>query len=281
VSEFVPNSEWGLQHGKPLIVMLDELGKASKSVMNSCLRVMLERKIGTHALPEGSIVFATTNLTAEGLGDNMPAHARNRIVTVRMAKPSPMDWRMNFAEHNGVHPVAIATVLEFPEMFASFQDYEKPEQNSYIYDPRSPRRAFVTPRSLERASDILHACSALNEDVLVHLLQGAVGERAAQDILMILKLDNSLPTFASIAASPETAKISKSGASLCLIVSKLIGNCTKENMDNVLIYLDRLPREAIALFMRGIMSSNSPKRPIAVTNRKFTELAVRLGFLFS
>jgi hypothetical protein len=279
VCSFIPNEEFGLHFKKPLILILDELGK-NKAVLNACLRLMLERTLGVFPLPEGSIVFATTNLASEGVGDNLPAHARNRICAVKMRKPTPMEWRMDFAEHNAIDPVVIATVLEYPEMLASFEDYERPEQNVYIHDPRSPRKAFVTPRSLEKASDILKSCRELDESILTHALIGVVGERAAMDILTILRLDNSLPSFASIVASPTTAKISKSGASICLIISKLIGNCTRDNFDTVMVYLDRLPKEAQALFARGVMSSNSPKRPIAVTNKKFTEWAVANGHYF-
>ena len=281
VCEFIPNIELGIHLNKPVIIMLDELTKSNKAVMNIALRLMLERKLGMHALPKGSIVFATGNLAAEGVGDLLPPHARNRICTVRMAKPTPDSWRFDYAMHNDVDPVVIATCLEYPEMFASFQDYEKPEQNPYIFDPRTPRLSFVTPRSMERASDIIKVCKDSNEDTLIHLLIGCVGEAAAMNLLTILKLDNTLPTFASIVASPETAKAPKSGAALCLVVSKVLGNVMKENMDSIMTYLDRLPREAQALFARGIMSANCPKRPIAVTNRLFTEWCIKNGFLFT
>ena len=102
VCSFIPNEEFGLHLNKPVILLLDELGKASKSVMNACLRLMLERTLGTYSLPEGSLVFATTNLTAEGVGDSLPAHARNRICTVKMRKPTPEEWRYDFAQNNGV-----------------------------------------------------------------------------------------------------------------------------------------------------------------------------------
>ena len=100
------------------------------------------------------------------------------------------------------------------------------------------------------------------------------------NILMIFKLDNTLPTYASIVATPETAKAPKSGAALCLIISKLLGNVTKETFDNIMVYLDRLPKEAQALFSRGLMSPNCPKRPIAVQNKAFTSWCIKNGYLF-
>ena len=60
---FLPNEQFGIHLGKPIILMLDELGKANPSVKNALLVVMLERMIGNQQLPEGSIVFGTTAFT--------------------------------------------------------------------------------------------------------------------------------------------------------------------------------------------------------------------------
>ena len=58
VTKFAPNARFKFQSGKPVIVMLDEIGKAMKAVKNVLLTLMLEKRIGDVALPEGSIVFA-------------------------------------------------------------------------------------------------------------------------------------------------------------------------------------------------------------------------------
>ena len=59
---FAPNEELGVHLGKPIILMIDEFGKANPMVKNALLRLMLERQIGSHKLHPDSIVFATTNL---------------------------------------------------------------------------------------------------------------------------------------------------------------------------------------------------------------------------
>lgn len=280
VCSFIPNEEFGFHLNKPVIIMLDEIGKASKSVMNACLRLMLERKLGTHSLPEGSIVFATTNLSAEGIGDNLPPHARNRVDVVKVRKPTSEEWRLGFAMGAGVDPVVIATANEYPAMFASFEDYEKPTQNEYIYDPRVPRAAFVTPRSMEAASNILKRCRHLPEDVLYHALIGVIGERATMDMMNILKLDNTLPTYRDIIDTPLEALVPTNGASVCLVVSKILHNVNKESFDNVMTYINRLPKEAQALFAMSVMSGKSPKRDIAVRNKSFTNWCVLHGHYF-
>src|SRR5210317_420531 len=55
---YLTNEELGAHHNKPIILMIDEYGKANPAVKNSLLRLMLERKIGSYALHPDSIVFA-------------------------------------------------------------------------------------------------------------------------------------------------------------------------------------------------------------------------------
>jgi hypothetical protein len=241
---------------------------------------MLERKLGTHSLPEGSIVFATTNLSAEGIGDNLPPHARNRVDVVKVRKPTSEEWRLGFAMGAGVDPVVIATANEYPAMLASFEDYEKPAQNEYIHDPRVPRAAFVTPRSLEAASNILKRCRHLPENVLYHALIGTIGERATMDMMNILKLDNTMPAWREIVNTPTTTVVPDNGASVCLIVSKALHNVEVDTFDSWMTYLGRMTREAQAMFAMSIMSGKSPKRDIAVRNRAFTSWCVTNGYLF-
>jgi len=280
VCSFIPNEEFGFHLNKPVIIMLDEIGKASKSVMNACLRLMLERKLGTHSLPAGSIVFATTNLSAEGIGDNLPPHARNRVDVVKVRKPTSEEWRLGFAMGAGVDPVVIATANEYPAMFASFEDYEKPTQNEYIYDPRVPRAAFVTPRSMEAASNILKRCRHLPEDVLYHALIGVIGERATMGMMNILKLDQSIASWREIVSTPLEALVPTNGASVCLVVSKALHNVEKDTFDAWMTYLNRMTREAQAMFAMSVMSGKSPKRDIAVRNKSFTSWCVTNGYLF-
>ena len=168
VCRFVPNEEFGLHFkGKKIVMMLDELGKAKGGVMNACLRLMQERSLGVYDLD--GIVFATTNLSVEGIGDNVPPHARNRVIQTRVGKPNAEEL-ITYAINNNWNPIVIATIQEFPEMLASFEDYEKPEQNMYINDPRDVRMAVVTPRSLEASSDVINDTMILGNDIMCHAL---------------------------------------------------------------------------------------------------------------
>ena len=66
VTRYAPNARFGIGRGqnRPVLLMLDELGKASRPVLNMLLPVILEHRLGDVSLPTGSIVFGTTNLAS-------------------------------------------------------------------------------------------------------------------------------------------------------------------------------------------------------------------------
>lgn len=282
-TRFAPNEAFGFHQDKPVILMLDEIGKASKAVLNASLRILLERALGDNALPPGSIVFATTNLAIEGLGDSVQAHARNRLCQAKIRKPTGAEWVEDYALNAGIHPVVLGTAIEFPSMFESFENVPDPNDNHYIHHPKQPRAAFVTPRSLEKASDIIKGAenqnTALPPAVLAHALIGVIGEKAAMDMLTIHQLNETLPSYERIALDPENAPIPSNGAAACMVIAKTVQRVEREEMDNVIKYIKRFPTELQALWMRSIMRGE--KRNIAVTHAAFTALAGEKMYLFT
>lgn len=276
-AEYVPNVEFGLHTGKPIILMLDELGKTSKAVLNATLRIMLERTVGATPLPEGSIVFATTNMSTDGLGDVVLPHARNRVDVVTCANPTADEW-IAWGMPNGIEPCVLAFASEFPQVFMPYTEYDTPEGNHSIYDPRAQRAAFCTPRSLAAASRLVSA--KLPENVLFHALCGAIGAPAAADLMAVIRLDNDLPAWSVIAQSPTTAHVPTSGAALSMVVYRAVARVDDKTLPAWLTYLARMPREAQALFARQVMSEHSSKRMLAATNKAFVKLCADIGYLF-
>jgi hypothetical protein len=280
VCSFVPNEEFGLHFkGKKVVMMLDEVGKAKGGVMNACLRLMQERSLGVYQLD--GIVFATTNLAVEGIGDNVPPHARNRMTVVRVAKNNADTWIEEFAIPAGINPVIIGTVREFPEMFASFEQYERPEQNTYINDPRTVRTAFVTHRSMEKASYVYERTRILGDDVMCHALAGTVGEKAMHNILTMDKLDQQLTSWDDLIKSPDTATVPTSAAAACMLVAKAVHRIDASCINAWMKFMERLPKEAQGLFARSVMSDKCPKRNVAAHNVQFAQWAATNNFLFA
>lgn len=279
VCSFIPNEEFGFHFDKPIVLMLDEIGKASKAVMNACLRLMLERQLGTYSLPEGSIVFATTNLAVEGIGDNLPPHARNRMTVVKVAKPSAEDWIENYALDNGILPEVILAVKQFPQMFASFEDVQDPKDNEYINDPRMPRPAFVTHRSMEKASNILKDTKGMSDTIISHALIGTIGQRATYDMMAMVRLANDLPDWESITKSPETTKVPDSPSAVCMLVYSAVQRIEKDTVNAWVKYMGRISKEAQGLFATSVMRTK--KASTVGTSKEFIKWATDNNYLFA
>jgi len=279
-TEFYPNAMFGMRHNKPGIYMFDELGKASRPVQNACLPILLERRVGMQRLVEGSLVFATTNLGNEGVGDMLQAHARNRLVVVSMRKPTADEWIEQFAVEAGIMPEVIAWVRETPQVMHGFEDYmDSPEENPYIFHPKRSQPAFVTPRSLEKASDVLQQRAFLEEDTVIHALKGTVGERAALDLRSFVQLADKLPAWKDIIANPEKASVPTNPAAVVMLVFTAVGRIEKETVSPWMEYLGRIPKEAQALFCHHAMKAPS-KATVVATNKKFTEYCVKNQYMY-
>ena len=277
---FATNEELGLHLNKPVIIMIDELGKANPMVQNGLLRLMLERKMGSYALHPDSIVFATTNLGAEGVGDMLRPHARNRITVVTVKKPGHLDW-IEWGINNGIDHTLLGWCKDNPQVFQSFEDVSNPDDNPYIYHPRSQRAAFVTPRSLEAASRWLKVRNKLNDVSLTAALMGTVGDRAAMDLMAFVRLAEDLPSLDSIKRDPLNAKVPASAAAVCMVVYRTLASIEADWIDNWMVYLGRLDPEAQGLFANGVRAPRYAKQGLVMTNKSFTAWARAKSYLFA
>ena len=278
---FLPNEQFGIHTGKPLLLMIDEFGKANPSVKNGMLVPMLEGVIGGTKMPEGSITFATTNLGAEGVGDMLPPHARNRIIVVRMRKPSSDEWIGDYAINNNVHPSVMGFVKEFPQVMQSFTEVDNPDDNPYIYHPKRQANAFCTPRSLECASDILHQREHLSDDTLTGALMGTIGERGALDMMAFVRLADKLPTLESIKTDPSNALVPDSASAVCMVVYRALSTLERDWVDAWLTYMKRLSSEAQGMFAMGVKPSSYSKRSLVMQNKQFTKWAMDNNYMFA
>lgn len=278
VTRFVPNEAFGLHLGKPLLIMWDELGKASQPVINAISRFINEGYLGQYKLPEGSIQFATTNLSIEGVGDRLQPHIRDRMCRVRMRKPTNLEWVENYAIPAGLDPIIIGFAIEYPQAFESFEDVEDPNSNPMIFHPKQPRLNFVTARSLTKGSHILQATQHMPDDVRIHALMGMVGEAAAMSIMTLSRLNEDIPAYERVLADPDNCPLPKSGVSSVMMVAKMAMRVEDDTMGKCMTYVERLPKETQALFARTL--TRSPKRKVAASNRAYIEWASKNMYLF-
>lgn len=274
VTRGLPNERYGVnarnQKGvngsRPVVLNFDELGKAPKHVQASIAPVFYERRLGSFTLPEGSLLFGTTNLGMEGLGDFMPSHTRNRLIVVTMRKPTYEEWRDRFAIPRGLEAEVIAFGDKFPKVFDSFLDYEKEgkyagkdqaKDNEYIYNPRVVQEAYASPRSLHAVSDIIASCRKLPMDVVGAAINGAVGVPTGEQLKSFVMFGRELPDFRQIVLDPEGTSIPTSPVAQIVQTFQLVTRTEdRSQAESVIKYVKRMRDEMQSLFCNTVAASN-------------------------
>jgi hypothetical protein len=273
VMEFFINTALKLHSGKPVVIMLDEFGKAPRSIQNM-MHTLLEvnnKRIQDTMLPEGSIVFLTTNLSEEGLGDTLLDHSIDRLTVVEVRKSNAEEWKP-WAAENGIHPALVAWVNQTPTVLASFRDDDFDSDNPYVYNPKRVQGKFITPRSLELASNVMWKRDKISQNALTCALVGTVGTAGANDIASYLAYQDEIPTRESITSNPDSATIPASTGALVTLLFNLERATDAETITPIMKYVKRLEEEYQAVFCTALARSKS-KQKIAFTNKAFTDWA--------
>lgn len=267
-TRYYPNARFKVHQGKPVVIMLDEFTKGAEPVKNM-LHPMLEKanpRLGDITLDKRSPIFLTGNLSTDGVGDNLKAHSRNRIVPVTISKPTAEEW-IEWGSNKGIEAEVLAWVYQYPQVLASYRDGNQSE-NPYIYNPKKPQAAFVSPRSLETASNIIRSRRFLDSDTVISALTGAIGESGARDMQAYIEFADQLPTWEATIKEPKTAPVPTSAGACAIVVFGAIARITKDTITPFMEYLERFESEWQAVFAINIAKTPS-KQAIAFSCKAF------------
>jgi len=264
---YYPNERFGLHTGDKVCILLDEFTKGAEPVKNMLHPMLNEGRLGDLKLHPETIIFMTGNLSSDGVGDNLKAHSKNRITTITVRKPTAEEW-INWGLDNDIEPTVLAFSKQFEHIFASYTEAGASD-NPYIYNPKRQQDAFVSPRSLEKASFIVKARDRLDTDSVVAALVGTCGESFAKDFHAYLDFSDQLPTKESILQNPKTAKVPDNPAAQGILVYGGISWVSKDTLTPFMDYIERLPAEWQAVFCINLAKSN--KQNMAFSSRKFSE----------
>ena len=175
---WAPPAELPTDPESTAIIFLDELNSAPPAVQAAAYQLVLNRRVGTYVLPKGVDVVAAGNREGDrGVTYRMPAPLANRFVHLE-AKVDFDDWQ-DWATLNKIHPEVVGYVG-----FA--------KQDLYDFDPKSPSKAFATPRSWSFVSELL-SDEDTDTDTLHDLIAGAVGDGLAVKFMAHRKIAAKLP----------------------------------------------------------------------------------------
>ncbi|MCK5726909.1 MAG: AAA family ATPase [Thiotrichaceae bacterium] len=181
----LPNEE---RHGKAGILFLDEITSAVPSVSAAAYQLILDRKLGEYAVPDGWAIFAAGNRQGDrGVSYTMPAPLANRF--------SHFEVDLNLDDW-----VAWAYQHDIDERIIGFLRF-RPEQ-LFNFDPAHNPVAFPSPRSWEFAHRALKKFSH-HPHLLLGSLQACVGIAAGIEIKAFLDSIDQMPDIDAILAGEE------------------------------------------------------------------------------
>ena len=273
ISRELPNERFGVsksnQRGvngsKPIIAFLDEIAKAPQFIKNVLAPIVYEQRVGNYHFVEGSVIFCATNLSVEGLGDSIQAHLRNRLVFVKMRKPTADEW-VKWATDAGINPMVIAFVSNEPRVMASFLDYEKggayegkdmSKDNGFVFNPKSTQQAYATPRSLAAAGDILdEGLGILDDTTIEQALIGTVGYTTAEALASFVRFGREICDYARVIKDPKTAPLSDNPTAQLIQVFQFVSRAKdRTEAEAIVSYVWRMRAEMQSIFCNTVATS--------------------------
>jgi MoxR-like ATPase len=156
-SRFCPPEQ--IARDEPYCLFLDELNAAPPDVQKAFYSLILDRRIGSYELPEGSVVIGAGNrATDQALARPMASALVNRLVHVHL-RASTADW-LTWAVGNGVHPWVLDYLTQRPDHLWSA--------------PPKTEEPFSTPRSWHMLSDTLHSYGEADDETVALLAYATV-----------------------------------------------------------------------------------------------------------
>jgi hypothetical protein len=269
---WAPPAELPTNPESTAIIFLDELNSAPPAVQAAAYQLILNRRVGTYELPKGVDVVAAGNREGDrGVTYRMPAPLANRFIHLE-AKVDFDDFQ-EWAVMNAVHPEVLGYVG-----FA--------KQDLYDFDPKSPSKAFATPRSWVFVSDLLKD-EDCDSDTLHNLVAGAVGDGLAVKFMAHRKIAGKLPKAEDILDGKvkdlqvkEVSAMYSLTVSLCYELKDRADKKTKgwDSMaDNFFRYMmDCFPTELVVMGAKTALTNYD--LPLDATKMKnFDEFHKRFG----
>jgi|ETNvirenome_2_60_1030617.scaffolds.fasta_scaffold06851_2 hypothetical protein len=257
---------------KPKVIMLDEIMKAPKMTQTMFMKLLLERKIDDVPLPEGSIIFGTSNNITDGVGDGFLAHGGNRVCIIELLKVTPKEW-CEWATRNDIHPYIQALVTRYPDLLASYRDDGfDPKLNPCIFDPSNPQLSFSSPRSLAKLDVVVRNRDKFSHNDVMTIMAGIVGKATASQFSALMAIGDKLPSWEEIMENPEKVPVDERESALMILMFQAVNKVeTSEDITQFLKFVDRIEKNEIqTIFYTMAVNASKPEvRSLCVAHKKF------------
>jgi hypothetical protein len=236
--EFFPKScskEFG-------ILFLDEINSAPPTIQAAAYQLILDRKIGEYTLPKNyAIVAAGNKESSKGITYRMHTPLANRFVHLNF--DLDFDSWKTWAYQNNIDYRII-----------SYLNYK--QENLFLFDPSSSKKAFATPRSWSFVNDILN--SDLHYELYYDVISGTIGEQSASEFLNFIKVMDKIPNIDDI-LNQKSITIPTNNSVLYALCTGLVyavkQNNSIKHIDTILKFSFNLSSEFSVILVRDMQTN--------------------------
>ncbi len=240
------NVEWSVpamlpdarRHGDAGILFLDEINAAPPTVSAAAYQLILDRKLGEYAIPDGWAIFAAGNRQGDrGVTYAMPAPLANRFTHYEV-EANLDDW-VSWALNHGIDERILGFLRFRPDLL-------------FNYDAAHNPVAFPSPRSWEYAHRALQKFGD-RPDLLADALQACVGQACGVELKAFIDNLENLPDIdgildGSVSEVPRGIDL-QYGVAAALVRRAREHAGDQAKLSNILRYARRYPQREMGVML--------------------------------
>lgn len=225
------------------VLLLDEFSCAPRATQLAALQLLLDKKVGEYEVPDNTVLVLAGNRAIDRANvERLSSAIVNRVVQVTL-RVDLDEWN-SWAIDAQLDPKLIAFIRFRADLLNDF--------DAKTWDGES---GFASPRSWEAVSNIIKGASfnALPKELKSALIYGAVGAPAGVQFSAFLDLFGKLPDIDAMIKAPTKGEIPTEPDVKLAMIAAIAPKITKDNVGNVLILTDRMPKEFQVLGLKMAM----------------------------
>jgi len=242
------------------LIIIEEYGQATGDVKRALASLIWEKRIGEWRF-DGFDILLLSNRPQDRSGVSKDFDfIINRLVILE-ARAEIEGWLV-WAHDHGVSNTTLAY---------AHRNTDK------VFSNKAPEKQgpWLTPRSLVTADEQVKSAMSmgmkLDDMFLWENLAGAIGEGMATEYVAFAKIRDSLPSISAILADPERCHLPREMNQQIFLVFDLASKATKDNISQVITYINRMPQDFAIAFYRSAMQRDGGLR----STKAFGDWAVK------
>lgn len=222
------------------LLFLDELTSATKLVQGAAYKLILDKMVGSFRLhPRVAMVAAGNKITDKAVVNQLSTALQSRVTHYEM--DLSLTEFTEYAYETGLDSRIIAFVNYRPTKLMDFR-------------PDHTDVTFPCPRTWEFLSRLIQGDPVT--EASGPRVSAAIGEGTAVEFITFVKEFDRLPKYEQIVNDPLNTPVPAEASTKYAAICMLAEAYKTEDLDNILVYIDRFSIEMQVIFGRGAVARN-------------------------